>query len=315
MGPEDAKSRIVAAARHLREADPADPLPYLVVRALGMGEIYRSSSPIDPSILRAPLSEDRQSLRRLVNESSWTELLEQAEIVLSRPQGTGWLDARRFALKALSELGHDNAARAAKAILGAELRDYIDWPRTELDDGTPSASTETRSWIEETFPAASRDDRPAFPRDIPTTFEGDGAIPREETNQGESEAPKSLDPWDQAQELLRQGRSQEAIALVGRAARESRTGRERFLRTFQQAEFCLMLGRPGVALPLLEGLARQIDELHLDRWEDPLLCARVVGSLYRCLRAKNDERASTIYERLCQLDIGQALSVADGTEA
>ena len=68
-----------------------------------------------------------------------------------------------------------------------------------------------------------------------------------------------------------------------------------------------MMGRPGVALPLLEGLARQIDELRLDRWEDPALCARVVASLYRCLRGKDDERARAIYERLCQLDIGQAL--------
>ena len=243
-----------------------------------MGELYRSGSPIDPSILRAPPSEDRQSLRRLANENSWPELLEQAEIVLSRPEGTGWLDVRRLALKALSELGHDNAARAVRAILGAELRDYPDWPRSELDDGTPSASTETRAWIEETFPAASRDDRPAFPREIPTSFEGNGVILREQTNEGEGEANRPVDPWDQTQELLRQGRSQEAIALVGRAAREARTGRERFLRTFQQAEFCLMMGRPGVALPLLEGLARQIDELQLDRWEDPLLCARVVAS-------------------------------------
>ena len=69
------------------------------------------------------------------------------------------------------------------------------------------------------------------------------------------------------------------------------------------------MGRPGVAAPLLEGLTRQIDEFHLDRWEDPALCARVVAALYKCVRGKDEARARAIYDRLCQLDIGQAIEV------
>ena len=124
-----------------------------------------------------------------------------------------------------------------------------------------------------------------------------------------------VDPGTRSRRCFGDGRSQEAITLVSRAVREARTGRERFLRTFQQAEVCLTLGRPGVATTLLEGLARQIDELRLDHWEDTTLCARVVAALYRCLKGKDDARARSVYERLCQLDIGQAMSLGDVGDA
>ena len=168
--PEDARSRIAGAARHLREADASDPVPYLVVRSLRMGELYRSAGPIDPSRLSPPTSDDRQTLRRLANEGSWAELLEQAEQILARPEATGWLDARRLALRALAELGHEDAARAAHAVLGAELRDYPDWPRSELDDGTPCAGSEQGPGSKEDIPirdataAAQRRRRPSLDR-------------------------------------------------------------------------------------------------------------------------------------------------------
>jgi type VI secretion system protein ImpA len=84
------------------------------------------------------------------------------------------------------------------------------------------------------------------------------------------------------------------------------------LRTLQQAELCLALGRPEVASPLLEGLARQVDELRLEQWEDPSLCASVFASFYRCLRGQNDDRAPAVYRRLCQLDFSQALHYREG---
>jgi type VI secretion system protein ImpA len=310
-GPADARSWIVAAARSLREADANDPLPYLVVRSLAMGGLYRSSSLADPSKFPPPTSEDRQVLRRLAGEGSWPELLERAELILARDEGTGWLDARRLAIKALGELGLADAGRAARAILAAELRDYPHWPRSELDDGTPCAGAETLAWIEQTFPADSdaghHSPVPVF--SPPTSFAD------RESAAGASDGELPQDPWDQAQALHGEGRVQEAISLLGRAAREAHTGRDRFLRTLQQAELCLMIGRPGVATPLLEGLARQIDELQLDRWEDPALCARVVASLYRCVRDKDQARARAIYDRLCQLDICQALSLGEGKDA
>jgi type VI secretion system protein ImpA len=306
-GPEDARSWIAAAASHLREADPSDPVPYLVIRSLRMGEIYRNPGPIGPSMLRPPTSEDRQTLRKLANDASWAELLEQAEQALARPEATGWLDARRLALRALDELGHEDAARAARAVLGAELRDYPDWPRSELDDGTPCAGAETRAWIEETFTAGADS---ALNSMAPSSVMPSGYSNLEPSRTGDDEV-RTPDPWEQAQELQRGGRAQEAISLLGRAAREATTGRERFLRTFQQAEICLLMGRPGVATPLLEGLARQIDEFRLDQWEDPALCARVVAALYQCVKGKDEARARAIYDRLCQLDIAQALSLGE----
>jgi len=306
-GPDDARARIVDAARYLREADPADPAPYLVVRALGMGELYRTPGPLDPSRLPAPASEDRQALRRLAAEADWSELLGQAERVLAGPEGVGWLDARRYAISALGGLGLAEAARAAEALLAAELRGFPEWPDSELVDGTPGANSETRAWLAQSFPAApARAEAPAYVPDEPppsrrADADGDG--------DGDGEAEP--DPWDQARQYLDAGQPQLAIARIGRAVREARTGRDRFLRTLQQAEVCLMMGRPGVATPLLEGLARQVDDLKLDHWEDPTLCGRVVAALYRCIRGQDAGRARAVYERLCHLDIGQALNLGD----
>jgi type VI secretion system ImpA family protein/type VI secretion system ImpA/VasJ family protein len=304
--PEEARARIALAANFLREADPADPVPYLLVRALSMGLLYRSPGVTGTTTFDAPATESRQELRRLLSEGSWPELLTATEQILSRPEGAGWIDVRRLALQALESIGHNDALRASKAILGAELRDYPEWPRAELNDETACAGRETLSWIAEAFPADSRPNHTEVSRDIQSALD-DESPPIENGS-------RPPDPWDQALALHQEGRIAEAISLLGRASREAKTGRERFLRTFQQAELCLRMGRPGVATPLLEGLARQIDEFQLERWEDPGLCARVVAALYRCVRGKDEIRARTIYDRLCQLDIGQALSIDEESD-
>jgi hypothetical protein len=99
---------------------------------------------------------------------------------------------------------------------------------------------------------------------------------------------------------------------MARAARQAGSGRERFIRALQQAELCIALDRHALAVPILERLAQRVDELHLDQWEDPSVCARVFSNLYQCLRGRDDARASVAYDRLCQLDIGLALQM-DGS--
>jgi type VI secretion system protein ImpA len=303
---DEALERIVDAAHFLRQADPADPTPYLVLRSLGAGGLYRGDDALASGGLPAPATEVREQLRKMSRESDggqWADLLDASEQALGRPEGRGWLDPHVYSARALEALGHDGAARACKAILAAWLHDHEKWPTSELSDGTPCASGSTRDWLERECC------RPGSGLDLagatlapsaagPASQDGDGS------SDGKAEPP---DPWDEAQALFRSRRLNDAIAVMVRAVRQARTGRERFLRTLQQAELCLGSDRPNLALPLLEMLAQRVDELRLEQWEDGSLCARVFSHLYRCLVGKDEARAAAVYNRLCQIDAGAAL--------
>ncbi|HEU5115561.1 MAG TPA: type VI secretion system domain-containing protein, partial [Isosphaeraceae bacterium] len=214
----------------------------------------------------------------------------------ARPGGAGWLDGHRYACTALEQLNRAGASRAVRSLLTSALRDCPVWPDCELDDGTPSANSETRAWVKREFGPALEGQPSAPPPARPVE-------------------PENRDVWDQAQELFERGQGPRALSLVAQAAREAHTGRDRFLRTLQQAELCLMLQKPAIAEPLLDGLARQVEERHLEVWEDGALCARVYAALYPCVRTSNPERAADIYQRLCRLDISRALAIGDSPEA
>jgi type VI secretion system ImpA family protein len=308
---DDAVARIVEAAHYLRRTDPANPAPYVVLRGLQFGAFYREADALASGNLAAPTTEVRQRLHQMSREPDGyrsAELLDESEQALARLDGCGWLDPHFYSARALATLGFTEAARACTAILAVCLRDFGRWPACYLRDGTPCASQATRDWIEGEL--RERYSLPALAgRNGSEALVEHGAHNDAEVNQagrvdGKAESP---DPWLEAQALARSGRLDEATAVMVRALRQARTGRERFLRMLQQAELFLNSDRAGLALPLLELLAQRIDEFRLDQWEDSSLCARVLAHLYRCLAAKDGARAAAVYNRLCQIDASEAL--------
>ncbi|WP_406695976.1 type VI secretion system protein TssA [Singulisphaera sp. Ch08] len=310
----DAHQRILEASAYLREHDPASPAPFLVVRALRMGELYGQSQPPDISVCEAPSSEVRMSLRRLAQEGEWTQLLEEAEQALGRPEGTAWLDAQRYALTAMASTDIDRsaAAVACRSLLRAYLTDFPDLSQSELGDGTPTANSETRSWLQEEIvppapePVDSDSDEPVAYQPPPM----EPYVP----DPSERASDEPADVWTQALELVQERRINEAIDLIRRALASASSGRERFQRKLQLAELCLMANRHQVALPLSEDLARLVDEFRLEEWESEQLCARVWAAFYRCLRAVGAgtpaaEKLQPVFARLCRLDINQALAL------
>ena len=303
----DAHRRIVEAAAYLRQHDRGSPVPYLVVRALRMAEVFALPRPLDPAALPAPPTGARQALKRLAAEGAWAELLEAAEQALGRPEGRAWLDAQRLAIRAMDAVDDLPAAAAAcRSFLRAFLGDFPELPRAELDDDTPAASSETRAWLDaEILPPPEPEPGPEPPADPFPPYPD-----RPEPGPGPADAEP--DPWDRALDLAASGRLADGLQILRRALGAAPTGRERFLRKLQMAELCLRADHPGVALPLLDDLAHQVDEFRLDQWEDEHLIARVWGALYRCLRssggAEPPERLSLVHARLCRLDINQALA-------
>jgi type VI secretion system ImpA family protein len=314
---DDAYKLIAQAAHFLRHADAADPTPYLVLRALQAGRLYGADGLFTSGKLVPPASETRQRLHQMSTSADGgqaSDLLEESEQALSRPEGRGWLDPHAYSAQSLETLGHTDVAQVCAALLSIWIRDHQQWPDAQLDDGTPCASQKTKDWIQR----ACLIDAPQADSDIAAQAtiqrQDRAAISLEPGNGSPSDPDSALASttiWDQAQVLCRDGRLNEAIALMVQAVRMASSGRERFLRTLEQAELFLWCNRPNLALPLLELLAQRIDELHLDEWEDASLCARVLSRLFECIRGRDDSRAAAIYSRLCQIDPGEALLLGE----
>ena len=198
------------------------------------------------------------------------------------------------------------AALAARGWLRAFLADFPDLTDTELNDGTPTANSETPPGsrdeilppqVTETGPVEEDVETPPPPPPIAS-----GPPPAAST----TEAPP--DAWDLALAAVKAGRPAEGLQQIRAALNLATTGRDRFRRKLEMAELCLMVNNYRVALPLSEDLARQVDEFRLEEWEDEQLSARVWAALYRCLRGGGPDNGSS--ERLQKCSRACAASIS-----
>jgi type VI secretion system protein ImpA len=142
-----------------------------------------------------------------------------------------------------------------------------------LMDDTPTANTETRTWLRESV-----------------------VEPVNGRNPGDEEPSRSAGGPRSIEELVR--------ALERETSR-----RGRFLRQTELAGVMVEAGIEPVAKPILEDLLAQIDAHKLEDWESGDLVARPLALLYRCLDKLGTDAAlkETLYLRVCRLDPLQAL--------
>lgn len=300
---DDAIERVIVAARFLRREDPYSPVPYLLLRALRWGELRAAGPSPEYSVLEAPSTEVRQQLKRLASEGSWSEVLEAAEEAAGMPCGRAWLDVQRYTIRALAELGYDVPAAALRAELRALLADYPELPNWSLSDDTPAANAETQAWLKEEILPAPAEQAPVEETYTPPP-------PRWEEAPAEEAAEQPPDAYALAMEALRAGRRKDAVEILAREAAQERSGRARFQRRIQLAEVCMAAGYEAVAWPILEELAREIEERRLEEWEAPEVIAHPLTLLFRCLSKldRDSEEKQKIYARICRLDPIQALA-------
>jgi type VI secretion system protein ImpA len=286
---------VAALARYLRAANPASPVPYLVLRGLRWGELRANGTSLDTSLLDCPPSETRQSLKKFAAEGQWAEALEAAETAMSLPCGRSWLDLQRYAVRACENLGYDAVAAAIRAELRALLTDYPGLACACLSDDTPAANAETQSWIHESIlPPPPPEAAPAPPPAVATA------------NNGTSKP----DVNERAQEALRAGRIQEAVEMFSAEIGQERSGRGRFFRKVQLAALCLSAKREVIAHPILAELAEEIERRKLEEWEEPASLANALSLLYRCMEKLGYDEATKqkIYQKICRLDPVQVLA-------
>ena len=144
---EEAIIRIAVAARYLRRQNPANPMPYLLMRGLRWGELFSAGETLPANSLVAPSTEVRTTLRQLAQAGAWSQVLELTESAMATECGRAWLDLQRYAVRACEELGYDGVARAIRQWVKHLLDDYPSLVYATLLDDTGCANPETIAWL------------------------------------------------------------------------------------------------------------------------------------------------------------------------
>ena len=148
---QEALVRIAVASRYLRRSSPANPAPYLILRALRWGELRAGGPELDLSLLVAPSTEIRTRMKTLAANGRWTDLLELTESAAATECARGWLDLQRYAVTACEQLGYTAVASAIKSELAGLITDYPQLLYATLLDDTGTANPETAAWLSVTI--------------------------------------------------------------------------------------------------------------------------------------------------------------------
>jgi type VI secretion system protein ImpA len=249
----------------------------------------------------------RTQIKRLLNDGNYEEALGEIEAAAGLPCARGWLDLQRYFVQACEQAGgYDYAKEAVLSELKALLADYPDLPKMSLLDDTPAANAETLAWLESLLPEKKQEQT----RDWQ---EMEAAAPASEDSPdaGSAAEEKPRDAFELARAAVESGDHKQAIALLVREAAQERSGRARFQRQFQVAQICVASGHHAIAYPIMEGLAEEIQNRHLEGWEAPEMLAHVLSLLFRCADKLRDdpELKQKLYARVCRLDPLRALEL------
>jgi len=303
--PEETFQIVNELARYLREDNPYRPIPYLLIRAVAWGHVIGFENVADAASA-GPTSEVRKRLKELYQQSDWSGLLAESENALGEEANRTWVDLYRYGLQALQNLGYERAALAVRAMLRSLFQTHPGLLELELADGTPAAGPESQKWIREeglldqqtpSAAAETQAEAPVTSGPIPSAAEPDG-----------NEA------WDQAVARLKKRDFAGGLQLLQARSGVASSGRERFIRRLEMAEFCLLGSRQNLAFPILDDLVRTVDEFHLEEWEEKELVTRTWMGFVRCCQKldssdEKKQKAGKIFDRLCRLDITKALSI------
>jgi type VI secretion system protein ImpA len=297
---EDAARRVAGVARYLRGVRPTDPSPYLLLRGFRWGELLEGDDGPDPRLLEAPPTPVRTRLRGLLLDARWPELLEACEEVMATAHGRGWLDLQRYALTACDGLGaeYDTVAAGIRGALGTLLRDVPSLPSLVLMDDTPTANRETLAWLAEAG--------------LVDAEEAGGARPPAPTrSSGGSQAVVA-----RAAAVAREGKDQEAVALLMGEIGRASSARTRFLLQSEAARILVDSRMDAVARPILEEMHAAIERHQLPEWEAGEVVAQPLALLYRCIRRTEGEgMGEELYQTVCRLDPMLGMRVAAELEA
>lgn len=306
---DDALSRIDEAVAYMTAQQPESPMPFVLRSALRFAQLREIAAASRFDMLDAPSTELRQALKRAAAEGDWTGVHREGLSALAAACGCGWLDLYRYLWTSCLQLGWHAQQLSIAAAVQQCLREFPDLPTRTLNDDTPTANAETLLWIAaEIAPPPVAESAPQNqsaaemrPTEVPVLL----------TNEAANEPAE--DAFDVARRLAARGDIQGAIQMLARDAAQQTVGRLRYQRNLQIATLCVESGKNTVAVPLLQGLIREVEERKLETWEPRESAARPYALLLQCGSAAKLDTA-TIFGRLCAIDPSAALTIAPGVE-
>lgn len=292
---EEVAIRLEAISKYLREQDPTNPGPYLMLRGFRWGELRGLGAEPDQRELIAPPTEARQAVKRAFLNQDWAGCLNASETVMAGPGGRAWLDVHRYAVKAAEALGYDLVANAIKNELRSLLADLPELPKWQLLDDSPTANSKTREWIEEI-----QQEQPVAPRAVP---EAPPEPPLPPPRVGR-------DPFDIAKEFLKAGSIPKALEPLTAQLSKETTGRGKFERKAQIAWILVESGNDVLAQSFVEECMAMSDAHKLEDWENGSWLAELFATFLTCLNRREAEWEvrQKIYRTIARLDPARALS-------
>ena len=218
--------------------------------------------------LLPPKADYRAQLKRLYLQQSWTELVEQVDVMFTEGGNRFWLDLQWYLWQGLSRAGYpwEQWAEYILSDLRLLLKRLPGLETLAWNDGTPLADEVTLNWIAEKV----NDEIPGF-ADEPTVASG-----------GQTDDIFALEA-----EAMEKGDSDGLEAALGWL--QSRSGmdspRSRWLLRLLMARVAEQYGRNELALHLLGELTASAPQLTLSDWE-PGLLFDVQARRLRLLRMK-----------------------------
>lgn len=279
-------------ARQLRDINLTDPRSYRLTRAAAWLDInLPPPSTANATQLMAPSSERMEGIAAMGRVGEHEALVRTLEGMIG--SSPFWLDANRLAFEALAALGgkYVLAAEAVVEMSCAFIRRLPTLADLTFADGTPFANPSTRAWLEQQAGPAT----------------------------GAAAAPQSDELAElsgQIRELAGAGKKNEALERLDAARDTVRSERALFGLHLLQAQTCLDLDLPGVALPLVQHLESEVERRTLDVWEPglALTAARLALRAYRHPAAEKLLGATSLrgaveaaQRRLARLDLRTAV--------
>jgi len=278
---------LAATARALRDALPADPRGYRLLRiALWLKLIAPPPTKPDGNTHLQPLQDrDRDQLETLLAKQQWAGLIQRSESLL--PRNRYLLDLQRYSCAALEGLGEEYAAAAValRAEVTALLVRFPSLPKLRDRSGRPLADAETERWIAE--------------RLLPTmTTQPAGAAAAQATLPAAlAQTDDDLTFWaGLTSQLQSPTTSQAALTSAQAYIDSSPTGTIRFTRSLKLA---VELARGGVdqhAAYLLRGLSDEAERSALVHWDKPLFTRCLIESAALHRKMKN----TAAYDETCR---------------
>ncbi|MEB6337976.1 type VI secretion system protein TssA [Serratia rhizosphaerae] len=218
--------------------------------------------------LLPPKADYRAQLKRLYLQQSWTELIEQVDVMFTEGGNRFWLDLQWYLWQGLSRAGNpwEQWADYILSDLKLMLKRLPGLETLAWNDGSPLADEVTLNWIAEKV----NDGMPGFSDEpaVATAAQADDilALEAEAMEKGDSEGPEAALSWLQNRPDMASPRSRWLLRLL-------------------MAKVAEQYGRNELALHLLGELTASAPQLTLSEWE-PGLLFDVQARRLRLLRMK-----------------------------